>query len=247
MTRQENLMQDIPSLDVIDADGAIRETAEAVAGDTRARFLAKAGLLGGGLVGSSALLGLSPDMAGAQARSDVAILNYALTLEYLEAAFYTEAESMGALGGELALFAEVVGAHERAHVRALRAALGSAAVKRPRFNFRGTTEDAGAFAATAQVLEDTGVSAYAGQAPRVKSNAILKAALAIHTIEARHASWIRDINDDPPAPAAFDEPLTMRQVLAAVAATRFIVPPRRRRRRRDDDDNGSGSAPSFTG
>jgi hypothetical protein len=245
MTRQENLMPDTLSLDVIDADGAIRETAAAAAGDTRARFLAKAGLLGGGLVGSSALLGLNPATAGAQGKSDIAILNFALTLEYLEAAFYTEAESMGALDGELALFAEVVGAHERAHVKALKAALGSNAVARPRFNFRGTTESASGFAATAQVLEDTGVAAYAGQAPRVKSTAILKAALAIHTVEARHASWIRDINDAPPAPAVFDSPLSMRAVLAAVADTRFIVPARRRRRRRPRRD--TPPAPRFTG
>jgi hypothetical protein len=213
-------------------------------GDTRAGFLAKAGLLGGGLIGSSALLGLNPAVAGAQsARRDVAILNYALTLEYLEAAFYTEAEQMGALSGELELFARVVGAHERAHVRALKGVLGSRAVARPRFNFRGTTEDAGRFAATAQVLEDTGVAAYAGQAPRVKANAILEAALAIHAVEARHAAWIRDLNGDEPAPAAFDEPATMREVLAAVADTRFIVPARRRRRRR----TSRRQAPRFTG
>jgi hypothetical protein len=232
-----------PSLDVVDADGAIREAAATVAGDTRARFLAKAGLLGGGLIGSSALLGLNPAVAGAQsARRDVAILNYALTLEYLEAAFYTEAEEMGALSGELQLFARVVGAHERAHVRALRAVLGSSAVRRPRFNFRGATEDAAQFAATAQVLEDTGVSAYAGQAPRVRANAILVAALAIHSVEARHAAWIRDINGEPAAPRAFDEPATMRAVLAAVAGTGFIVPARRRRRRMS-----RRQAPRFTG
>ena len=230
------------TLDVIDADGAIQETAAAAAGDTRARFLAKAGLLGGGLVGSSALLGFNPATAGAQsATRDIAILNYALTLEYLEAAFYTEAEAMGALDGELAQFAVVVGAHERAHVKALKAVLGSKAVKRPRFNFRGTTEDSAQFAATAQVLEDTGVAAYKGQAPRLKSNALLEAALAIHAVEARHAGWIRDINGDPPAPEAFDEALSMRQVLAAVAGTRFIVAPRRRRRRRPQQ------APTFTG
>ena len=133
---------------------------------------------------------------------------------------------MGALSGELALFARVVGAHERAHVKGLKAVLGNKAVKKPKFNFRGTTESADDFAATAQVLEDTGVAAYAGQAPRVKANAILEAALAIHTVEARHASWIRDLNGDEPAPEAFDEPLSMQQVLAAVEDTRFIVAPR---------------------
>jgi hypothetical protein len=242
---ENHVKADHLSLDVVDVDGAIREAAEAVSGDTRARFLAKAGLLGGGLVGSSALLGLDPATAGAQSRRrDIAILNYALTLEYLEAAFYTEAEEMGALDGELALFARVVGAHERAHVRGLKAVLGSRAVRSPRFNFRGTTEDAGDFAATAQVLEDTGVAAYKGQAPRIQANAILEAALAIHTVEARHAAWIRDLNGEPPAPAAFDEPLSMSEVLAAVADTRFIVPPRRRRRRRDMTRR---TAPDFTG
>ena len=150
----------------------------------------------------------------------------------------SEAQEMGALDGELALFARVVGAHERAHVRALRSALGRYAVKRPRFNFRGTTEDAGAFAATARALEDTGVAAYAGQAPRVRNNTVLRAALAIHSVEARHAAWIRDINGEEPAPEAFDPAATKRQVLRAVASTRFIVAQRRTRTRR---------SPSFTG
>jgi len=227
-------------IDTLDTDGALRETAAAAAGDTRAQFLAKAGLVGGGLVGSAALL--RPEVAAAgSAKGDIAILNYALTLEYLEAAFYTEAEKMGALSGELALFAAVVGAHERAHVKALKAVLGRKAVAKPKFDFRGTTESADDFAATAQVLEDTGVAAYAGQAPKVKADAILKAALAIHTVEARHAGWIRDINGAAPAPEAFDEPLTKKQVLAAVAGTRFIVPRRRRRMTSGD------AAPRFAG
>ena len=226
------------TLEAVDADGAIREAMDGVKGDTRAAFLAKAGLLGGGAIGGSALLALMADDAHAAHTGDRAILNFALTLEYLEAAFYTEALEMGALDGELLLFARVVGRHERAHVKALRAALGRYAVKKPRFNFRGTTEDPDAFAATAQVLEDTGVAAYKGQAPLVKSNAVLQAALAIHSVEARHAAWIRDFNGEAPAPNAFDPALTKRQVLRAVAGTRFIVAQRRTRTRR---------SPSFTG
>ena len=227
-------------LDQVDADGAIREAQDALETDTRAGLLAKAGAFGGGLIGGGALLGLFASKASAQSLSgrDISILNYALTLEYLEAAFYTEAEEMGALDGELALFAQVVGAHERAHVRALKQVLGRRAVKKPRFNFRGTTESARQFAATAQVLEDTGVAAYKGQAARIRSNAILEAALAIHAVEARHAAWIRDINGASPAPAAFDAPATMSQVLRAVAATRFIAPARQ---------TTSQSAPRFTG
>ncbi len=208
-------------LETLDADGALRETAAAASGDTRAAFLAKAGLLGGGLAGLAALG--APSIAAATTRSDVAILNYALTLEYLEAAFYTEAERKGALRGELRSFAIVVGGHERAHVKALKAALGRKAVMKPRFDFQGTTEDAAKFAATAQALEDTGVSAYAGQAPKVRNDDILRAALAIHTVEARHASWIRDFNGVAPAPEEFDKPRTKKQVLAIVASTGFIV------------------------
>jgi hypothetical protein len=208
-------------------------------GATRAQFLTRAGAVGGGALAVS--FGLDPALArAATTKGDIAILNYALTLEYLEAAFYTEAEQMGALSGELALFARVVGEHERAHVKALKQVLGRKAVKKPRFNFRGTTEDAAKFAATAQLLEDTGVAAYKGQAPKLKSTALLEAALAIHAVEARHAGWIRDINGAPPAPAAFDEPKTKGQVLAAVAKAKFIVPPRRRRMSR-------ATSPSFAG
>jgi hypothetical protein len=138
---------------------------------------------------------------------------------------------MGKLDGELAEFAAVVGEHERAHVKALKQVLGARAVKRPRFDFQGTTERPSTFRATAIVLEDTGVAAYAGQAPRVKAGAVLEAALAIHSVEARHASWIRDIAGKDPAPKAFDEPLTKGQVLAAVARTGFIRPARAMRPR----------------
>jgi rubrerythrin len=226
------------TLDVVDVDGAVRQAADQAAGDTRAGFLARAGMFGGGLLGGGALLGLMAEGAEAQSRSDVAILNFALTLEYLEASFYAEAVRMGALRGETRTFAKVVAQHEAAHVAALKQVLGRKAVKKPRFNFRGTTESAGKFRATAQVLEDTGVAAYKGQAPKIRSDAVLAAALAIHAVEARHASWIREINGASPAPAAFDSPLTKRQVLAAVADTRFIVAQRR---------TGTSGTPPFTG
>lgn len=149
-------------------------------------------------------------------------------LEELEAAFYSEAVREGALDGELALFARVVRGHERAHVRALRQVLGRRAVRRPRFDFRGTTESAGAFTRTAIALEETGLGAYKGQAPAIDSPAILAAALAIHSVEGRHTGCIRDIAGLNPAPRALDAPLTRSQVNARVARTRFIVRERRR-------------------
>src|SRR5215210_7978358 len=108
----------------IDHDGALQEAAEEVNG-TRADFLRKTAIGGGALLGGGAILGALPSVAlGAPPRSDVAILNFALTLEYPEAAFYTEAVQKGRLSGEAAKFASVVGKHERSHVNFLKAALG---------------------------------------------------------------------------------------------------------------------------
>ena len=211
------------TLQEVDRDGAIQEAIENVSGDSRAGFLAKAAIASGGLIGGGAVLGALASPAAAATKNDVSIANFALTLEYLEAEFYTEAVRMGALRGQTLRFAQVVGAHERAHVAALRKMLGRAAVRKPSFNFRGTTENAAKFERTAMLLEDTGVAAYKGQAGLIDSAAILKAALAIHTVEARHASWIRRISGSAPAPAAFDKPKTKAQILAAVNSTRFIT------------------------
>ena len=234
-------MSDSLTLAQVDRDGAIAETLGGIDPDSRAGFLRKGAILGGGIIGGGAVLSaLFAEAGKAATPNDVAIANFALTLEYLEAEFYTEAVAMGALrNARVRRFARVVGAHERAHVAALKQMLGSAAVAKPSFDFQGTTESESAFKATAQVLEDTGVMAYAGQAPRVDANAVLTAALAIHTVEARHASWIRHINGAPPAPVAFDQPKSMEQILAVVASTGFIASTTTMTR--------SGQNPSFTG
>jgi hypothetical protein len=217
-------MSSLPSLEDLDQDGAIREAAEKVAGETRASFLKKAGVGAGAVVGSSAFFGVLPSIASAGvAASDVAILNFALTLEYLEAAFYKEAVTAGKFSGNVGQFASIVSAHETAHVTFLKGALGSAAVKRPKFDFKGTTSDEAKFKATAQVLEDTGVAAYLGQVGNIKSKKILGAAGSILPIEARHAGWIRDINGVSGAPTAFQGAKTKNQILAAVKGTGFIV------------------------
>ncbi|MGI8420715.1 MAG: ferritin-like domain-containing protein [Gaiellaceae bacterium] len=227
------------TLEEVDRDGAIQEAMEKVSGDTRAKFLTKAAVVSGGLIGGGAVLGAFAGPASAATANDVAIANFALTLEYLESAFYAEALKMGALSGRTLRFAKIVAAHEATHVAALQKTLGSAAVAKPSFNFRGTTEDQAKFEATSMVLEDTGVAAYKGQAPLIDTTAILNAALAIHTVEARHASWIRHILGVSPAPAAFDQPKTKAQVLAAVKGTNFIVG--------SPAMTTSGSSPAFTG
>ena len=217
-------MSDALRLADFDQDGALEETATAALGESRADFLKKAAIGGGALIGGGAFLGAVPELAsGAPPRSDVAILNFALTLEFLEAEFYTQATRGRALRGEAAQFSRVVGRHERAHVAFLRKALGRAAVKKPRFDFKGTTENQRQFLRTARVLEDTGVMAYAGQGPAIKTKGIVAAALSIHSVEARHAAWVRNILGIPPAPSGFDSPKSRAQILAAVRGTGIIV------------------------
>jgi hypothetical protein len=207
------------TLDELDRDGAIRDAVEQVSGETRAAFLGKAAVGGAVLLGALA----APGVGRASPASDVAILNYALTLEYLQAAFYTETERLGAIGGELKPVPRQLGAVERAHVTAIKKALGREAVKSPAFNFRGVTEDDSKFLRTAVAFEDLAVAAYKGQAARIESPALLAAAISIHSVEARHAAWMRFLAGVTPAAAAFDEAKAISEVRSIVASTRFVV------------------------
>jgi Ferritin-like domain len=205
----------------LDCDGALVETRAAAETALSRRSVVGASLAGGAAI----LLGRasSAAAAGGLPASDIGILNYALVLEYLQAAFYTEAERNGALKGKAAQAATVVGATERAHVKAFRKLLGSQAVKRPLFDFQGTTEQQQAFLKTAVALEDLAVAAYKGQAPKLQSNAVLAAAVGIHSVEARHAAWMRELFGITPAVHAFDQPASRAQVTRLVASTKFIV------------------------
>jgi ferritin-like protein len=208
------------TLGELDRDGAIEEALSQVCGVTRGRFLATLGL------GSAALLGelARPNAAGASTLTDRQILNFALVLEYLQAAFYSEAERRKPLTkGTLATIPVHLGAVERAHVAAFRQALGSAAVKRPSFDFGGTTEQATPFLKTAIALEDLAVAAYKGQAGNIKSAAYLAAAISIHSVEARHAAWMRYLLGRQPAATAFDKPISATGAKKLVASTHFIV------------------------
>jgi hypothetical protein len=211
---------DLSAVVDFDTDGALQESAETAQRHSRRSFLRVSGLAVGGAAVAGGLL---PGAAmAATPKGDVAILNFALTLEYLESAFYASALKHAGLTGEHKRFARHVHQHESAHVAALKKALGSSAVKRPSFDFGSAVTSQSAFTATSITLEDTGVQAYQGQAPFIKSNAIFKAAISIHPVEARHAAWIRNIAGQPPAPAAFNPALTKAQVLSAVAGTGFI-------------------------
>lgn len=235
------------TLDRVDVDGAIRETAHEASealegGDTRLGFLKKAGLAGGAVVGGGALLGaLTPGAAIAASgkgrppakfgKGDVGILNFALTLEYLEAAFYNEATSNQGKSSfikdaQTQVFLKKVTADENAHVAYLKRALGKKAIKAPKVGFGGTTSDEKKFVETALALENTGVHAYLGQALNIKAPSTVAAALSIATIEARHASVVGLIAKNSPKGIApdgpFDKPFTAAKVLKAVKATGFL-------------------------
>jgi hypothetical protein len=175
-------------------------------------------LLAGGLV-----FGLASGVSEAAPSSaeDRRIFRFALLLEELQAAFYTEASRQGALRGELHQFAEIVGAHERAHVAFLRKALGSAAAQAPTFHFGDATRDPGRFLATARELENLGVAAYNGQGAKLTAQAMIQAA-EIVSVEGRHAAWISILAGVEPAPRAADPGLSAAEVLAQLRATGFL-------------------------
>jgi hypothetical protein len=229
----------------VDVNGDIRETeheaTEALEGDTRLSFLKKAGLAGGAVMGGGALLSaLTPaaSMAAGKGRppasfgkGDVGILNYALTLEYLEAAFYNEAtanqkKNSFIKDAQAQVFLQTVTADENAHVAFLKKALGSKAIAAPKVDFGGTTSDEASFIKTAVALENTGVGAYSGQALNISSPAYIAAALSIWSIEARHASVAGLLAKPTPSSLTpngpFDKPKTAAQVLKAVKATGFL-------------------------
>jgi hypothetical protein len=218
-------------LNIVEFDGD-EAVAEAMAGldehsSTRSGLLkAGAGALAGLGMVSLWRPGSASARNGGSKANDIKILNYALTLEYLEAAFYAEAVRVGGYSGAVGTFASTVAAHEAAHVAALKGVLGAKAVKSPTFDFKGTTRKWKTFLRTSKVLEDTGVAAYQGQAPLIHQNAVLGPAGAILAVEARHAAWVRDLlyagKSVKPAPEAFSTPMSMSQVLSAVKKTGFI-------------------------
>jgi Ferritin-like domain len=202
----------------------VRQLIEVVSdGGSRRHFLV------GGLVGGAALGGVLAAVgrpATAQAPSpeqDERILNFVLGLEYLQSAFYAEADSQAGLGGELAEFARVVGEQERRHVERLQGLLGDGADPEPEFDLEEVTSDEGAFLEAAVVLEDTGVSACIGQGSNLTVEGV--AALApLVSVEARHAAWILAIAGRDPAPAPADPAASVAGVQSAFERAGLPLP-----------------------
>jgi rubrerythrin len=235
--------------------GQIEET-----GSSRRKFMAGSALAGGGLLGLGSGIGLAQEDDEAETSghdgteamfddvggTDIDVLNYALTLEHLENAFYREAfetydrETFNdadivqnySTENDQSLYTniEVIGEHEATHVEVLEQAvqlLGGDPVSEATYDFG--IDSVETFLGLAQVFENTGVAAYAGAAPFIESPDMVSAALSIRSVEARHAAYLNDINGALAYPDAFDSSLSQQEVLDAVGP--FI----------DSDGGGDGS------
>jgi ferritin-like protein len=152
------------------------------------------------------------------ATADLAILNYALTLEYLESTFYDKVVAAGLFSGKVGGLITAFGRQEASHVTALKAAvekLGGTPVANPNGKFPVTS--ATQVAELAYTVENLGAAAYLGQAANIQSPEVLASALAIHSVEARHAATLGTLVKKSVTPqGAFATPADMRTVLAAV-------------------------------
>jgi hypothetical protein len=150
--------------------------------------------------------------------TDIGILNYALTLEYLETEFYAKVIAAKLFSGSVGSLIKTFGAQEATHVAALKAAviqLGGTPVAKVQGKFPITT--AAATAELAYTVENLGAAAYLGQAPLIQSKQVLAAALSIHSVEARHAATIGTLVKKSITPdGGFAKPDDMSTVLAAV-------------------------------
>lgn len=235
------------TLEDVDVDGAVRETAEAaiesLTGDTRGQFLRRAGLAGGALAGGGAILGaMAPNVLASTSggdrppvkpfgAGDIGVLNFALVLEYLESGFYdgaTAAERRKPFlrTGFERTFLRTATHDESAHVAFLKKALGQHAIKKPVFDYHGQNEAHASFFTAAFAFENVGVHAYAGQAFNISDPAYLAAALSIITIEARHAAvagLLRDGSEHGITPSGpFDTPQGASEVLKEVTSLNYI-------------------------
>lgn len=169
--------------------------------------------------------------SGGSTKGDIAIVNYALTLEYLEAQFYADVIASGVIKDpKVGSLAKKFGETEQQHVDALTAAvkqLGGTPAAKPKASFQSVIQGGPSkILSTAATVENLGAAAYLGQAGKIKSKDILAAALSIHSVEARHAAALNELigagfqgsgplNGSIPD-GAFAKPMDMAEVLKAV-------------------------------
>jgi hypothetical protein len=166
---------------------------------------------------SSATTTSSMSTAATSSSGDLAIVNYALTLEYLESQFYDKVIKSGLFHGKDLSVLKTFGAEEADHVNALKTVAGQLGTAAAEPTGKFPIHSAAQVTALAASVENLGASAYLGQAPHIKSKEILAAALSIHSIEARHAATLNLLLKKSPTPdGAFAKPMSMAQVLAVV-------------------------------
>src|SRR6202020_444579 len=200
----------------------------------RKRFLKMAGATGAASFGAFVLAACGSSSSSSSTKSsatataatttassssgDVAILNYALTLEYLESEFYSKVIAANLFSGKVGDLLQKFGSQEDSHVTALKAAvskLGGTPVEDPHGTFPIKT--ATQVALLAYTVENLGAAAYLGQAAKIQSPEVLASALAIHSVEARHAATLGTLVKKSVTPqGAFATPAEMSTVLAAV-------------------------------
>ena len=207
----------------------------------RKRIVSRRSLLGGGaaLMGGAFAIGLGATGGGLGIAStfaqdnespfadDVEVLNYALTLEHLETAFYRDGIGQYDLGtddygNDIAEYLMMVGQHEADHVTTLTQVitdLGGTPVEEATYDFGYT--DAASFLATAAAVENTGVSAYDGAGQYLENLDLITAAGSIVAVEARHAAYLNVVTGAAPAPDAFEQAKSPDEVLEIAGP--FIV------------------------
>ncbi|MBA2569315.1 MAG: ferritin-like domain-containing protein [Actinobacteria bacterium] len=165
----------------------------------------------------------STSTAATQESGDIKIVNYALTLEYLEADFYQQVIDSGLFKGAQQSLIQAIGDHENQHVEALSGTvskLGGTPAAEPQTKF--PIDNPKNILTLAATVENLGAAAYLGQADKIKNKEILAAAISIHSVEARHAAALNFLTGKSPTPdGGFAKPASMDQVLAAVKP--FIV------------------------
>ena len=156
-------------------------------------------------------------------KGDVGILNYALTLEYLETAFYADVVKSGLFKGSDLATIKKFGSEEAEHVAALTAAvkqLGGKPAPKPKTEF--PLKSAKSVLELAGTVENLGAAAYLGQAANIESPEVLASALAIHSVEGRHAAALNTLLGETIVPdGAFAKPADAKTVLKSVEP--FIV------------------------
>jgi Ferritin-like domain len=204
--------------DDVDRKRFLKMAGSAGAASFGAFVLAACGSSSSSSSSSSSTASTAAAASASATKTDIGILNYALTLEYLETEFYSKVIAAGLFTGKVGALIKTFGREESTHVEALKGAvekMGGTPSANPNGKF--PIENATQVAELAYNVENLGAAAYLGQAPKIQSPAVLATALAIHSVEGRHAAALGTLVKKSLTPdGAFAKPAEMSTVLAAV-------------------------------